>query len=59
MFGRVREWIKAHPRWSIAIGVVVLLVLYIIFKPTPKTYEYVTEAADRGEVVHLPTQPPE
>ena len=55
MFGNVRGWIKAHPKWSIAIGVVTLLVLYLILKPTPKTYEYVTQTADRGEVVRRVT----
>ena len=49
MFGRVREWIRGHPKWSIAIGVVALLVLYLALKPTPKTYEYVTQAIDRGD----------
>ena len=55
MFGNMRAWVKAHPKWSIAIGVVALLVLYLIFKPTPKTYEYVTQAADRGEVTRRVT----
>ena len=55
MFGRVREWIRGHPKWSIAIGVVALLVLYLALKPTPKTYEYVTQAIDRGEVVRRVT----
>ena len=55
MFGRIRAWIKAHPKWSIAIGVVALLLLYLILKPTPKTYEYVTQAADRGEVIRRVT----
>jgi HlyD family secretion protein len=55
MFGRARGWIKAHPKWSIAFGVIALLILYLILKPTPKTYEYVTQAADRGEVVRRVT----
>lgn len=55
MFGRVREWIRGHPKWSIAIGIVTVLILFLIFKPTPKTYEYVTQTADRGEVVRRVT----
>jgi HlyD family secretion protein len=49
--GRVLTWIRAHPIWSSIIGVVAALILYSILKPTPKTYTYVTEAADRGDVV--------
>lgn len=55
MFGRVREWIRLHPKWSIAIGIAVLAVLFFTLRPTPKTYEYVTQAADRGEVVRRVT----
>lgn len=55
MFGQIRAWIKAHPKWSIAVGIAVLLLLYLVLKPTPKTYEYVTQAADRGEVVRRVT----
>ncbi len=55
MFGRMRAWIKAHPKWSIVIGVAALLLLYLVLSPTPKTYEYVTQAADRGEVVRRVT----
>jgi HlyD family secretion protein len=55
MFGRVREWIRLHPRWSIAIGIAVLAILFFTFRPKPKTYEYITQAADRGEVVRRVT----
>ena len=55
MFGRVRDWIKRHPKWSIAIGIALALILFLVFRPTPKTYEYVTQAADRGEVVRRVT----
>jgi HlyD family secretion protein len=51
----MRAWIRAHPKWSITLGVVAVLALYLVFKPTPKTYEYVTQAVDRGEVVRRVT----
>ena len=55
MFGRVRDWIQDHPKTSIAIGLVVLLIAYLVLKPTPKTYAYVSQAVDRGEVVRRVT----
>ena len=55
MFGRIRTWIKGHPKWSIAIAIVLVLILYLVFKPTPKTYEYVSQSVDRGEVVRRVT----
>jgi len=55
MLGRARAWIKLHPKWSIAIGVLLLLVLFLIFRPRPKTYEYVMQSADRGQVVRRVT----
>ncbi len=55
MFGRVRDWIRGHPKWSIAIGLFVVLVAYFVFRPTPKTYAYVTQAVDRGEVLRRVT----
>ncbi len=55
MLVRVRAWIKFHPKWSIAIGVILLAVLFFIFRPKPKTYEYVIQSADRGQVVRRVT----
>jgi HlyD family secretion protein len=55
MFERIRAWIRAHPKWSVAIGLVLVLILYLALRPTPKTYEYVNQAADRGEVVRRVT----
>ncbi len=52
---KLRAWVGRHPKWSIAITVTALLILYLILKPTPKTYEYVTQAVDRGEVVRRVT----
>jgi HlyD family secretion protein len=51
MVQRSVAWIKAHRVWSAVIAVLALLILYAVLKPTPKTYEYVTEAVDRGEVL--------
>ena len=36
MFGRARDWIKAHPRWSIVIAIGVALILFAILRPTPR-----------------------
>ena len=51
MFGRMRDWVRAHPRWSIVIAVGVALILFAILRPTPRTYEYVTAPVERGEVL--------
>ncbi len=55
MMGRIWDWIKAHPKWSIAIGLAVAAVLYFALRPTPRTYEYVSATVDRGEVVRRVT----
>ena len=55
MFQRVRGWISRHPKWSIAIGLVIAFILWSSLRPTPKDYEYVTQAVDRGEVVRQVT----
>lgn len=44
-------WIKRHPIWSAIIVLVVVFIVYKVVVPTPPDYEYVTAAADRGEVV--------
>ncbi len=51
MVQRIVTWIKAHRIWSAILALAAILILYAIFKPTPKTYEYVSEAVDRGEVL--------
>jgi HlyD family secretion protein len=50
VIGRIWAWIRVHPVWSGIIGIVAVFLLYTAIKPTPKTYTYVTEAADRGNV---------
>ena len=55
MLGRIWDWVKAHPKWSIAIGLTLAAILYFAFRPTPRTYEYVTTSVDRGEVVRRVT----
>jgi len=44
-------WIKRHKIWSAIIALVVVFIVYKVVVPTPPDYEYVTAAADRGEVV--------
>ena len=55
MLGRVRDWVKAHPKWSIAIGLALAAILYFALRPTPRTYEYVSASVDRGDVVRRVT----
>ncbi len=55
MLGRIVDWIKRHPIWSIVIALALALVVYKIVAPKPATYEYVAEAATRGEVVRTVT----
>jgi HlyD family secretion protein len=51
MVQHVMAWIKAHRVWSAILALVAILILYGVFKPAAKTYEYVSEAVDRGEVL--------
>jgi HlyD family secretion protein len=46
-------WVRRHPKWSILIGLALLLILYKILAPSPPEYEYVSIDADRGEVVRV------
>ncbi len=55
MLSQVWGWMRGHPKTSIAIGLALALILFLLLSPTPKTYEYVTQAADRGEVVRRVT----
>jgi HlyD family secretion protein len=51
VFQRMLAWAKRHPIWSALIALLTLFVAYKIIAPKPATYEYVTQAADRGEVL--------
>jgi HlyD family secretion protein len=55
MLGRIWDWVKAHPKTSIAIGLALAAILYFALRPTPRTYEYVGATVDRGEVVRRVT----
>ena len=55
MLQRVKGWIGRHPKWSIFIGLIIVLILWTSFRPTPKTYEYVSQKVDKGEVVRRVT----
>ncbi len=55
MLGRILGWIRAHPKWSIAIGLALAAILYFALRPTPKTYEYISATVDKGEVVRRVT----
>jgi HlyD family secretion protein len=45
------QLVKRRKKTSIALALVAALILFLIFKPTKPTYEYVSEAANTGEVV--------
>ena len=51
----IRSWVRRHPKWSIAIGLFAAFILWSFLKPTPKDYEYTTQAVDKGEVVRRVT----
>jgi HlyD family secretion protein len=51
MLQRIIAWIKRHPIWSVLIALVVLFVGYRVVRPTPREYQYESEAVSRGEVL--------
>jgi HlyD family secretion protein len=51
MIQRVLAWVRAHPVWSGLLALVLVGLLWLIFKPSKPSYEYVSQTADRGEVV--------
>lgn len=51
MIARTKAWVRLHPIWSTVIGIVLAGLLYLIFKPSEPTYDYVTEAVRSGDVV--------
>ena len=55
MVKSVRDWIGRHPRWSAAIGLIFVLLLWWTLRPAPRDYEYVTQAVDQGDVVRQVT----
>lgn len=55
MISRLTAWVRRHRIWSAVIFVVVALILFLALKPRPMTYEYLTAAVDRGEVVRRVT----
>jgi HlyD family secretion protein len=51
MLGKIGSWIKRHPIWSVIIFIITLLILKPFVMPSPPDYEYVTEKAERGDVL--------
>lgn len=51
MFETIRAWVKRHRVWSTIIALVLLLILYLSLRPTPREYEYISEPVTRGEVL--------
>jgi HlyD family secretion protein len=48
---RIRGWMKAHPVWSVLIVLILLFIIYRMVRPTPRDYQYVSEAVTRGDVL--------
>lgn len=51
MVQRIRTWVKRHPVWSVLALLLLLFIVYIFVRPTPRDYEYVAESVSRGEVL--------
>ena len=51
MVQRITTWMKRHPIWSGVILLISLFIVYLIFRPTPHEYEYVSERVTQGEVL--------
>jgi HlyD family secretion protein len=51
MFQRIGGWMKRHPVWSVLIALLLISTTYCSVRPTPKDYEYVSEAVTRGDVL--------
>ena len=51
MLAKIFSWIKQHPVWSVIIAIFTLLILYSVLWPSAPEYEYVTEKAQRGDVL--------
>jgi HlyD family secretion protein len=51
MIRNTGAWIKRHPVWSAIIALVAATILWSALSPKPAEYEYVTRAAERGDVV--------
>lgn len=51
MLTAIGTWVKRHRVWSVIIALALLFIVYRIVRPTPREYEYVSEAVTRGEVV--------
>lgn len=51
MVQRITTWMKRHPIWSGVILLISLFIFYLIFRPTPHEYEYVSERVTQGEVL--------
>ncbi len=50
MLTRLSAWTRRHPIWSLLIALVVIGIVYRIVRPSPRTYAYLVERVDRGEV---------
>jgi len=50
MLTKIIAWVKRHPVWSGLIALVLLSITWLVVRPTPRDYEYISETADRGDV---------
>lgn len=55
MISKLTGWVRRHPIWSAIILLALAGLAWLILKPTPRPYEYLTAKVDRGEVVRRVT----
>jgi HlyD family secretion protein len=46
-------WVRRHPIWSALIALTAAFIIYKVVTPAKPTYEYVAEAAERGDVTRI------
>ncbi len=51
MLAKTVSWIRRHPIWSVIIAIIALFILKTLLWPSPPDYEYVTQKAERGDVL--------
>lgn len=51
MVQRITTWMKRHPIWSGIMLLILLFVIYLIVRPVPHDYEYISEPVTQGDVL--------
>jgi HlyD family secretion protein len=55
MVGRIWDWIRGHPVWSVVIALALAGIGWQIAAPPKRTYDYASETVTRGDVVRKVT----